>query len=201
MNFTIQRLFLPLWLTHNCIAETFINKEKLDKLLIIPAEQIFYKNVSYVAEYKDRMNMCKIAFQNNSKVEISDMESCKSGNRYTYDTLCKISKLYPEARLFLLVGSDVLSHIFKWYKAEEFLRMVTLCSFIRPGSRILTSYMNIQEIKEKTKEFHLYGDNMPNISSTMIRNYMKEGKDISKLVDSSVEKYIHENNIYNFKEC
>ena len=54
--------------------------------------------------------------------------------------------------------------------------------------------------KEKTKEFHLYGDNMPNISSTMIRNYMKEEKDISKLVDSSVEKYIHENNIYNFEE-
>ena len=188
--------FSPIHYGHLILAETAYDRFSLDKVLIMPAGDPYFKNLDKIAADSHRENMTRLAIYNNPHFEFSDIELKREGNTYTIDTLNELTRLYPADEFFLIVGSDTLFSIEKWYKPDEIFRMAKLLTSCR---NIVKEDLNAQidHLKAKfgAKIYNLY---MPNIdiSSTDIRDKVKHGMSIRYYTPDAVIDYIYENKLY-----
>ncbi|MBR5931483.1 MAG: nicotinate-nucleotide adenylyltransferase [Lachnospiraceae bacterium] len=188
--------FSPIHYGHLILAETAYDRFSLDKVLIMPAGDPYFKNLDKIAADSHRENMTRLAIENNPHFEFSDIELKREGNTYTIDTLNELTRLYPDDEFFLIVGSDTLFSIEKWYKPDEIFRMAKLLTSCR---NIVKEDLNAQidHLKAKfgAKIYNLY---MPNIdiSSTDIRDKVKHGMSIRYYTPDAVIDYIYENKLY-----
>lgn len=190
--------FNPPHLAHLNIAEDFSRRLNFDKLIIIPTYQPPHKQAQSLADGEDRLEMCRLLFDAEN-TEISDMEIRRQGKSYTYDTLCQLEEKYPEAELYLIIGSDMLLSFHKWYRYEDILRKCTLC--------VLTRENDIDNAHMKAYAIETLGLGEGNIvfssleptvlSSTRIREMVARGEDVSTLTGEKVWAYIKEKRLYN----
>ena len=188
--------FSPIHYGHLLLAETAYDRFGLDKVLIMPAGDPYFKDPAKMAADEHRANMTRLAIEGNPHFEFSDIELKREGNTYTVDTLYELSRSHPDDEFFFIVGSDTLYNIEKWYRPAEIFQM----------AKILTSRRNIEKddldkqidyLKNKfgAKIYNLY---MPNIdiSSTDIRDKVKHGMSIRDYTPDSVIRYIQDNKLY-----
>ena len=170
---------------------------RLDYLFVIPAAIPPHKQLDFSADPLDRLKMCELAFKDIDGVVVSDMEISRGGTSYTYDTLKELQR--PDTRLFLLMGTDMVLTLDKWYRYEDILKMCYPTYVRRENDPLITSRIiaKIGEYYEKHGVMfrRIVTDPMP-MASTDIRRAVKEGRDISGLVPPSVEKFIKENRLY-----
>ena len=159
--------FDPIHIGHLCMAQNALNENLVDNVIFVPAYQNPWKSKS--TDYGDRYCMTKFAIKNMKKCSISNIELDTPEPHYTSDTLKYLKEIYPNDELYLLMGEDVYNDISKWYEGEW----------------ILSNF-----------KFIMYSRNVYNISSTEIRNLIKENKQIYPLVPESVCEYIAINNLY-----
>ena len=91
---------------HSRMVEKMAEELELDKVIIIPNKVPTHKRCDDLADNKDRLAMCKIAF-NNPKYEISTMEMDRETDSYTIYTVEDLRKKYPNDDLYLIIGSDM----------------------------------------------------------------------------------------------
>lgn len=166
-----------------------------DKILLIPTNIPPHKSADNLASNEDRLSMLKLAIKTNSLFDVSDIEYHLEGTSYTYKTILELKKLYKNADLYLIVGSDMLRMFDKWYKYEELLDEVTLVV----GAREKSEYDELIKIKEKlvnNKKIEIININVISLSSTQIRESINKNQNISDLIDKDVEKYIYSHNLY-----
>ena len=120
--------FNPPHMGHIRLVTAIADKLQLDRVLIIPASVPPHKHVLNLARSRDRFEMCRLSFEGDRRFSVSDTELLRVGKSYTYDTLCEIKKKYPDAELFLIVGSDMLATFDEWYRYHDILMMCTLCA-------------------------------------------------------------------------
>ena len=94
--------FNPVHNEHIKVALGAINELELDKLIIMPTFISPHKQNGEVMSAEHRLNMLKLAFMGNSKVEISDYEIEKGGVSYTYQTITHFKSLYGDATLYFI---------------------------------------------------------------------------------------------------
>ena len=80
--------------------------------------------------------MCALAFADLPQAQVSDLEICRPGKSYTIDTVYKLRQLYPQAQLYLLVGSDMFLSFTKWKDWQGILQEVTLCTAARNAGEL-----------------------------------------------------------------
>lgn len=177
--------FNPVHNEHVNIAQAAINELKLDKLIIIPTNITPLKDGKITASNIDRYNMCCLAFQDISKVEVSDYELDKGGISYTYLTCQEFKTQYPKDQLYFIVGGDMYENFKCWKNPEEILKCVTLavCSREKP-----IKLNDIHAVK-----FSYIG---AKLSSTHIRSLAVIGEDISEYVPIAVKDYIVTKKVY-----
>ena len=127
--------FNPPHLGHQAAAETAVRVLGLDKLILIPAAVPPHKQLpEHTPDNKHRVEMTlKMADAMNMPgvVEVSDMEMQREGKSYTADTLRIIKERYPEAELWLLMGTDMFLTLHLWHQPEEVLKLAKICAFGR----------------------------------------------------------------------
>ena len=127
--------FNPPHLGHQAAAETAVKVLGLDKLILIPAAVPPHKEMpEHSPDNRHRLEMTrKMADAMNMPgvVEVSDMEMHRTGKSYTADTLKEIKAQYPDAQLWLLMGTDMFLTLHLWYKPEEILDLACICAFGR----------------------------------------------------------------------
>ena len=123
--------FNPPHMGHIRLVTAIADKLQLDRVLIIPASVPPHKHVLNLARSRDRFEMCRLSFEGDRRFSVSDTELRRVGKSYTYDTLCEIKREYPDAELFLIVGSDMLATFDEWYRYHDILMMCTLCAASR----------------------------------------------------------------------
>ena len=98
--------FSPVHNGHVAAARAFMEQMWLDILYIIPTGVTPHKIMKGDASARDRLEMCRLAFEGMEGVIVSDLEMRREGKSYTVDTL---RELYdPSGRLFFLMGTDML---------------------------------------------------------------------------------------------
>ena len=191
---------------HSRMVEKMAEELELDKVIIIPNKVPTHKRCDDLADNKDRLAMCKIAF-NNPKYEISTMEMDRETDSYTIYTVEDLRKKYPNDDLYLIIGSDMFLIFHKWYKHKELLEQCTICVASRDNDE------NIQKLRAYA--FEQWGVYMPQVdgkhihislldayevSSSEIRDRIDNDKSLYGLVDPEIIEYMENNKLYGYKK-
>ena len=124
--------FNPPHIGHVRAAQASARELKLDRLLVIPDFLPPHKDLAPGSpDGEERLRLCRIAFGGIKKCRVSDMELRRGGRSYTVDTLRRVRETYPQAKLYLLMGTDMLLCFEEWREFEEILSMATLAVFAR----------------------------------------------------------------------
>ena len=96
--------FDPVHVEHIRLAEAAIEELGLDKLFVMPAHTPPHKKGKTLSADADRLELCRLAFEDIEKVEVSDYEIAQGGTSYTYLTCRHFKAEYPTQRFFGLSG-------------------------------------------------------------------------------------------------
>lgn len=134
--------FNPPHLGHIQAAQCALDVLRLDKLLLIPDRIAPHKQLpDNSATSQQRLEMLRIAVRH-PKMEVSDIEMQREGPSYTYKTINQLRVRYPEAKLYLLMGTDMFLSFPEWREFRQIQKQVTLA----------VMYRGDQEEKEKIQK-------------------------------------------------
>ncbi|MDD4238093.1 MAG: nicotinate-nucleotide adenylyltransferase [Desulfotomaculaceae bacterium] len=189
--------FDPIHFGHLVTAEGARYEYKLDKVIFIPTGQPPHKQNIKRTEPWSRFEMTRLAVATNPFFEISPLEIERPGPSYTIDTVQEIARLFPGTQIYFITGADAVSEILIWKKVEQILSICRFIAATRPGYKLGETWKKIDELPQDLKKNILCME-VPAlaISSTGIRQRVREGRPIKYLLPESVEEYITSNNIY-----
>ena len=119
--------FNPPHLGHIQAAKAAVQALDLTRLLLIPDNIAPHKELppgSPVPE--QRLEMLRLATQDAPELEVSDLELRREGVSYTFETVLALSEQYPEAQLFLLMGTDMFVSFDTWKNTDIILSHAAL---------------------------------------------------------------------------
>ncbi len=189
--------FDPPHFGHFVIAQQALEQLGLKKVLFIPTGRIVYKNTGQ-AGGMDRYNMLRPVVDENQSFELSNIEIVRNGVTYTADTLRQLKDgEYSGCRLYFLVGADSLDYMDKWYKPEVIFSLCTVAVADRSGVPDAEIDIKIAELKNRFSA-DIVRLQMPHVdvSSTMLRERVKEGRSIRYLTHDGVIEYINKHKLY-----
>jgi len=189
--------FDPIHYAHLATAEFIRIKYKLDKILFIPSGNPPHKTDRPIMDKYHRHNMVLLSTMTNENFEVSSMEIDKEGKSYTVDTLRELNNIYPDSKIYFITGSDAICDIESWRDVEENFRLATFIAATRPGISLIKSQDKIDKLREKYNAdiLTVYVPSL-DISSTYIREQIKENNTVRYLIPENVEKYIYEKGLY-----
>jgi nicotinate-nucleotide adenylyltransferase len=125
--------------------------------------------------------------EDNSKLQVSDIEFSMPQPSYTIDTLGSLKEEHPENEYALIMGADNLKNFHKWKNYEQILEDYSIYVYPRPGIEIDGSDKNIHIVE---------GVPQMEISASFIRESIKQKKDVSYLMPEKAWQYIDKMNFY-----
>jgi nicotinate-nucleotide adenylyltransferase len=178
-----------------CAQEAYLQLE-LDRVMLMPAHTPPHKAVEDEPGVVHRLELCRLAVQGDEdRLEVSDIETVRSGPSYTVDTLQQLRSRAPDSELFLIVGGDIAAGLPQWHQAERALSLATLAVAERRGTARSEVEGALHALRggERARFFQ-----MPTIglSSTMIRERVRAGEPIKYFVPDVVASYIDEHRLY-----
>ncbi|AEF94747.1 nicotinate-nucleotide adenylyltransferase [Desulfotomaculum nigrificans CO-1-SRB] len=189
--------FDPIHFGHLVVAEEVRCRFALEKVVFIPTGKPPHKKNQRITDPLDRLKMVQLATADNEFFEVSRLEIDRQGYSYTIDTVRAVKALYNAEKVYFITGADAALEIFTWKDVEELLTICTFIAATRPG-------FNLNSLEESLKSLpnNISKNIIPlevpalSISSTDIRQRVKEGRSIKYLLPASVENYIWQNNLY-----
>jgi nicotinate-nucleotide adenylyltransferase len=176
--------FNPPHIGHLIIASEVQSQLNVDEVWFMPNQEPPHKESTIGVNSSQRLEMVRRAVADNPLFKIQTIELERSGRSYTFDTMKLLTEKY-DYDFYFIIGADMIEYLPKWYKIEELLNFVTFVGVNRPDYDNQTDYPIILL-------------DVPNIevSSCMIREKLKLGKNIRYFVPKAVRKYIEENKLY-----
>jgi len=179
--------FDPPHIAHLVLAQSAHERFALGKVLFIPAAIQPHKQRPDVLPGETRLKLLHLALDSDKRFEVSDMELKRVGPSYSVDTLLQLKEQHPEIELYLIIGGDNIADIEHWREPRRIFEVATVVAARRPHAKAVGRY------KDKITMF-----DMPQIeiSSTLIREMVEQGRRIKYLVPEGVEAYISEHGLY-----
>lgn len=175
---------------HVRLAKAAADQLGLDKLLVIPSCIPPHKIAGKLADGRDRLEMCRLAFGGDPRFEVSPTELERGSRSYTVETLRELKTRYPGSELYLIVGSDMLDSFDKWYLWQEILSLSVLCA----ASRERDYAPDLSRFGSLAQRIRIIPLDPLEVSSTQIRNSAQAVG--SELLDPKVAAYIREHGLY-----
>lgn len=184
--------FNPIHNGHLHLIRAACEQLSFDRLLVVPANIPPHKAATDLASNRDRLEMARLAAAGMPGVWVSDIELRARGKSYTILTLERLRALFPECRFTLLMGADMLESFDRWHRWRDILKLADIAAFAR----------NEGEESLLERKAALIGrarvvrvEPLP-LSSTLVREKVRNGEDISGLVPEAVAAYIYEKGLY-----
>ena len=180
--------FDPIHNAHLRMAATALKEFNLDKIIFVPAYIPPHKT-KLVANEQDRYNMLFDVIKEFKQYEIDTYELDLKQTVYSYQTLDYIKSKNANDNIKMIIGADSFNQLGYWKNTDYIVKKYGFIVFPRPNIDIDTKspYYKYCDISNTVME---------DISSTNIRQYLKENRDISELVPQQVVNYIKNNGLY-----
>lgn len=189
--------FNPIHTGHMILAESIRSEFNLDEIWFIPTACSYQKAQREILSPEERFHMVQLAIQDNPNMKCLDLEIRRGGYSYSYQTLEELQMQYPDTEFFFLVGADCLFTLEDWKYPERLLKCCHLIAAVRNGASLEEMEQKRLELKDK---FHAQITLFPflnlEISSTDVRERIRNGKSIRYLVPDCVLSYIVEKGFY-----
>ena len=180
--------FNPIHIGHLAIANYFAEFTDLEQIwMVVSPQSPFKKKEQLLPEYQ-RYRMVEMALEDDLQIRANNIEFTLPKPSYTVDTLAYLSERHPGHRFCLIVGSDNLVHFHKWKNYQALLDQHELYVYPRPG-------VDPNDFK-KHYAFHTVHAPHIEISSSMIRQAIGEGKNMRYFLPPNVYQYINEMHFY-----
>ena len=180
--------FNPVHNGHMIIANYMKQFTSIDELWFVVSPQNPLKNKSSLLDARQRLHMVNLAIGDCTWLRSSDVEFKLSQPSYTVHTLAYLKEQFPKRIFALIMGSDSLNTIHKWKNYELILSDYAIYVYPRPG-------IKAKEFINK-KNIILTEAPLIEISSSEIRNAIKEKKDMRFFMPDAVYRYAEEMNFY-----
>lgn len=190
--------FDPIHIGHLILGEVAFEQFELDKVVFMPAGNPPHKrDRAGRATDEQRVTMVHDAIVGNERFEISLSEMNAEGITYTYLTLERLLRENPDDELYFIIGADSLFDFEKWKNPK---RICQLCKLIVATRNQTSDFALDEQISYLTQKYNgvflKLGTTDLDISSKMLREWVKEDKSIRYYVPERVREYIKENNMY-----
>ena len=194
--------FDPIHMGHLILGEQSYEQFQLDKVLFMPSGNPPHKrDRAGRASDNQRVDMVRLAIEDNPHFELSLAEMHETGYTYTYRTLEELKEQNPDTDYYFIIGADSLFTFDEWKEPARICRACTLVVAVRDHAS--SDELN-QEIKRLSAEyegrFTLLDTMNIDVSSHQIRSWVSEGKSLKYYVPDPVISYMKENGIYRKKE-
>jgi len=190
MNFGILGgSFDPIHNAHLQMAKTSLEEFNLDKIIFVPAYIPPHKT-NLVASEKDRYNMLIDVIKDNKRYEIDTYEIDSKKVIYSFQMLDYIRSKHSTDNIKMIIGADSFNNLSYWKNSEYIAEKYGFIVFPRPG-------INIDVQSPYYENCFFSKQIMENISSTTIRQKIKNKEDFFHFVPQQVYEYIKKKNLYN----
>lgn len=181
--------FDPVHCAHIRVARAARDQARLDRVVFIPAAQSPMKAQGPRVSDVDRLEMLRLATQDEPNFLIDDSELTRGGVSYSIDTVSAFAEREPEAAFFWVIGADQLAQLGKWHRIVEIAQLVTFLVVARPDYELTEP--DIDGLNWRQIDAPLMEE-----SSTAIRGRIASGQALEGLLPSAVEAFIHKNGLY-----
>ena len=188
--------FNPPLNSHFSLAQQIINEyENIEQIIFVPVNSKYQK--ADLISNEHRYKMLKLACDKNEKFDVSRIELDSPRPLYTIETLRIFQETYSKYQIAFIIGSDNLKEINTWEKAEELTKDFKIYVLERDKDNIDEILKSNGFLNKNKQAFIKAKDNITsNLSSTFVRNKLKNGKSVRYLTTDEVVSYIEENKLY-----
>lgn len=180
--------FNPIHTGHLIIANYFAENTDIDKVWFVVSPQNPFKQKNSLLDEKHRLYMVNLAVEDNYKLEASNIEFRLPQPSYTINTLTYLKEKHPEHTFVLLMGSDNLPGLPKWKNIELILSDHPVYIYTRRDTESPTAPIK--------GNFSFFKVPLIDISSTFIRESLKNEVSVRYLVPDKVWEYLGEMGFY-----
>jgi len=202
--------FDPIHHGHLRSAEEIWEDFGLDKVVFVPAYLPPHKDDQPISSFEDRHAMCCLAVEDNPHFAVSDLERHREGPSYSIDTIRDWQSQNLEAEIHFILGRDAFLGIPSWGDFRELFSLTHFIVMTRPGysrgpvNKVLETVSphfrhdprSARYLHPSGRFVHFWETTLLDISSTRIRQYIRESMSIRYLLPGKVEDYIYEHGLY-----
>ena len=208
--------FDPVHNGHLAVASHVLEVLALDSIWFVPAalppHKAGHADGRDITSFADRIAMLEFAIGNNKSFIISDIEAKRSAPSYSIDTINILNQQRGEqADLYFIIGADAFIEIDTWKRFEQLPTLVSFVIISRPSyppdkvGEVIRHYFKAYEYDssretwnspQRKGAFILQHMEPVTISSTEIRERVRNGEDIAGFVPPKVEDYIKKQGLY-----
>lgn len=191
--------FHPIHNGHISLAKHAAEALQLDRVLFVVDRIPPHKTLAEGATDRQRVEMMQLALKNEPGFAVDTLELDREGPSYTVDTLTLLHERYPDSELYFLMGSDMLLSFSTWRQPEIIAKLATLVCTVRQGQSGGEEEARA-DLKERFNANVILLDQVSPLSSTEVRDRIREARTITGLVPREQEHYIYLNGCYEPKE-
>jgi len=182
--------FNPIHIGHLIIANQLAEQSDLDQIWLVVTPQSPFKKKQSLLDNYQRLEMVFRATEDYDKLQPSDIEFSLPQPNYTVNTLAHLQDKYPHHEFSLIMGEDNLKSFHKWKNHQVILENHDIYVYPR------ISEGTIETQFEGHKRIHHVNAPIIELSSTFIRQSIKNGINVKPMLPQTVWQYIDEMNFY-----
>lgn len=187
--------FNPIHVGHLIIANHMANSNDLDQIWMVVTPHNPLKNKSTLLADHHRLALVRIAIEDNELLRVSDIEYKLPKPNYTVTTLAALQEKHPTYTFSLIMGEDNLVNFHKWYNYQQIVDnhqlivypRIDASSSVEKIDEWVANHPNVKRCKDVP---------LMKLSSTFVREQIKNKKSVRYVLTESVYKYIDEMNFY-----
>lgn len=181
--------FNPIHNGHIHVAESAIDEFRLDRVIFVPSRISPHRSSSEYIEGSERVKLINMAINGDKRMRCSDWELRRDRVSYTIYTIEHFRKKYPDAELFLLVGSDMLLSFDTWHRFKDILEQAELIVVSRQDGDMSQLEAKAEELR-KLGRISISKSSPLEISSSEIRKKIAKNEEFACYLNESVVQYI-----------
>ena len=178
--------FNPVHNAHLVVADQVRQQLCLDQVLLMPEYEPPHVDKKTTIDEKHRLKMLELAIEGIKGLGIETIELERKGISYTYDTMKLLTEKHPDTDYYFIIGADMVDYLPKWHRIDELVDLVQFVGVQRPRYKAGTSYPVIWVDVP-----------LMDISSSMVRDFLAQGRTPNFLLPKLVLNYIKKEGLYN----
>lgn len=182
--------FNPIHVGHLTIANHLAEYSDLDQVWFVVTPHSPFKKKSTLLDNHQRLEMVYLATKEYIKLKPSNIEFHLPQPNYTINTLAYLKEKHPDHQFALIMGEDNLKSLHKWKNYELILEDHDIYVYPR------LSEGSVEHQFENHKRIHKVAAPIMELSSTFIRQSIKDGKIVRPMLPEHVWAYLDEMNFY-----